>query len=161
MRRLDQPSGRYVTRKCDAELGDARCGVQLDQPAFNGAGVVEGLDAPDTLRVSGLAGFEAGWFSFGTLTWTSGIRAGRTERVADHRLDGTAVRLVLLPTAAPPVVAGDTFAIVAGCDHTFATCKAKFANAVNFRGFPHLPGNDAAYAYVSDGGNFDGGPVVP
>lgn len=161
MHRLDQTNGRYVTRKCDAELGDARCGVQLDQPAFNGAGVVEGLDAPDTLRVSGLAGFEAGWFSFGTLTWTSGARVGRTERVIDHRFDGMTVLLVLQPAVAPPVAVGDTFAVVAGCDHTFATCKVKFANALNFRGFPHLPGNDAAYAYVADGGNFDGGPVVP
>ena len=49
----------------------------------------------------------------------------------------------------------------AGCDKTFATCKAKFDNALNFRGFPHLPGNDAAYAYVVDGGVFDGGPLVP
>ena len=56
---------------------------------------------------------------------------------------------------------GDTFSVVAGCDKKFATCKAKFANALNFRGFPHLPGNDAAYGYVVDGGQFDGGPVVP
>jgi uncharacterized phage protein (TIGR02218 family) len=161
MHRLDQPNGRYVTRKCSAELGDARCGVLLSQPAFNGAGVVEGLDAPGTLRVSGLAGFEAGWFSFGTLTWTSGARTGRTERVVDHRFDGVTARLVLQPATGSAVEPDDTFTVVAGCDHTFATCKAKFANALNFRGFPHLPGNDAAYAYVSDGGNFDGGPVVP
>ncbi len=51
--------------------------------------------------------------------------------------------------------------LLAGCDKSFATCKAKFANALNFRGFPHLPGNDTAYSYVADGGNFDGGPVVP
>ena len=55
---------------------------------------------------------------------------------------------------------GDTFSVFAGCDKTFATCKAKFDNALNFRGFPHLPGNDAAYAYVVDGGRFDGGPLV-
>ena len=47
------------------------------------------------------------------------------------------------------------------CDKRFATCKAKFANALNFRGFPHLPGNDAAYGYVVEGGEFDGGPIVP
>ena len=37
---------------------------------------------------------------------------------------------------------GDAFTITAGCDKQFATCQAKFANAVNFRGFPHMPGND-------------------
>ena len=56
---------------------------------------------------------------------------------------------------------GDTFDITAGCDKSFATCKAKFANALNFRGFPHLPGNDSAYAYVNQDGEFDGSPLVP
>jgi uncharacterized phage protein (TIGR02218 family) len=159
--RLDQQNGRYVTRKCDAELGDSRCGVLLDQPAFNAIGSVEALQASGTIRVSGLAGFEAGWFSFGVLTWTSGARTGRKERIVDHRLAGAEALLVLQPAVGPAIAAGDSFTIVAGCDYSFATCKAKFANALNFRGFPHLPGNDAAYAYVADGGNFDGGPVVP
>ncbi|WP_181404899.1 phage BR0599 family protein, partial [Brucella melitensis] len=44
---------------------------------------------------------------------------------------------------------------------SFATCKAKFANGVNFRGFPHLPGNDAAYAYVNSTNDYDGGVLVP
>lgn len=29
------------------------------------------------------------------------------------------------------------------CDKRFATCRDTFANAENFRGFPHMPGNDA------------------
>ena len=29
-----------------------------------------------------------------------------------------------------------------GCDHTIATCANRFANAINFQGEPHLPGND-------------------
>ncbi len=36
---------------------------------------------------------------------------------------------------------GDAFQITAGCDKQLATCKSKFDNAVNFRGFPHMPGN--------------------
>ena len=68
---------------------------------------------------------------------------------------------MLRPGSGLAAAAGDTFSVVAGCDKKFATCKAKFANALNFRGFPHLPGNDAAYGYVVDGGRFDGGPVVP
>ena len=51
--------------------------------------------------------------------------------------------------------------IRAGCDKAFATCKAKFDNASNFQGFPHLPGNDAAYGYAVDGDVFDGGALVP
>lgn len=158
--RLDQPNGRYVTRKCDAELGDGRCGVDLGQSVFNGAGAVEAVEGPDMLRVSALGGIETGWFSFGTLLWTSGARQGRMERIVDHRAGEVSAVLTLQAGVGPPIGAGDAFALVAGCDHSFATCKAKFANALNFRGFPHLPGNDAAYAYVTDGGVFDGGPVV-
>jgi uncharacterized phage protein (TIGR02218 family) len=53
------------------------------------------------------------------------------------------------------------FSVLAGCDKAFSTCKKKFDNALNFRGFPHLPGNDVAYSYVVEGSDFDGGPVVP
>ena len=34
-----------------------------------------------------------------------------------------------------------------GCDHTIATCSARFGNAVNFRGEPFLPGNDLLARY--------------
>ena len=66
----------------------------------------------------------------------------------------------MLPPTEQVPEAGTAFSIVAGCDKQFSTCKTKFANPVNFRGFPHLPGNDAAYGYVTDGGVFDGGPIV-
>jgi uncharacterized phage protein (TIGR02218 family) len=35
---------------------------------------------------------------------------------------------------------GDGFTVTAGCDKSVKTCKAKFDNEVNFRGFPHVPG---------------------
>ena len=34
-----------------------------------------------------------------------------------------------------------------GCDHTLATCAARFGNAPNFRGEPFLPGNDLLARY--------------
>jgi uncharacterized phage protein (TIGR02218 family) len=34
-----------------------------------------------------------------------------------------------------------------GCDRRFATCRERFGNAVNFRGEPHLPGNDLLLRY--------------
>jgi uncharacterized phage protein (TIGR02218 family) len=158
---LDQPNGRAVRRHCDAELGDARCGFDLGAPGFSGTGAVLSVETADRIRVSGLDGFAAGWFANGLLTWTSGGMAGRGQRVIDHFAAEDGVILVLWREDPGVPVPGDAFAIVAGCDKRFATCKAKFANQVNFRGFPHLPGNDAAYGYATDGGNFDGGPLVP
>jgi uncharacterized phage protein (TIGR02218 family) len=161
MHALDQPHARYLTRACDAELGDGRCGVDLGQPGFSGSGAVIGTTAPSAYAVSGVAAFEAGWFAHGVLTWTSGPRSSRTERVVEHRKSGGAVELRLLPIAGADPEVGATFTIVAGCDKAFGTCKAKFGNQVNFRGFPHLPGNDSAYAYVTDGLVFDGAPLMP
>ncbi|MHA6288275.1 DUF2163 domain-containing protein [Maricaulis sp. CAU 1757] len=79
--RLDAMTGRVYGRRCDAKLGEARCGVAQSHPAF-------GL----------------------------------------------------------------------GCDQAFATCRDRFANTLNFRGFPYLPGNDALMAspqadQVKDGGS--------
>lgn len=158
---LGQPNGRYVTRSCDAELGDARCGFLLAQAGFTATGTVAATGVSETVWVVGLDAYEADWFSYGTLTWTNGARAGRAERIVAHRKEASGAVLALLPSVGPAIAAGDAFSVAAGCDKSFATCKAKFSNALNFRGFPHLPGNDAAYSYVTDGGAFDGGPVVP
>ncbi len=156
---LDQPGGRAVRRSCDAELGDGRCGVALTG-GFRGVGVVTAASGADAIDVSGLAGFEDDWFSGGVLTWTSGGNVGRKARVVTHFNGSGAVTLTLWPGVGFGPQAGDAFTVTAGCDKGFATCKAKFANEVNFRGFPHLPGNNAAYSYVTDGGVFDGGVVV-
>jgi len=41
------------------------------------------------------------------------------------------------------LTAGDTYTASAGCRKRFDTdCKTKFSNVVNFRGEPHVPGND-------------------
>ncbi len=153
LRRLDRVTGRYLRRSCDAELGDGRCRVNLDAPGRRGTGIVAAAVGPRSFRVEGLTAFSPGWFSHGRLTTSTGI----TTAVEDHRKAGEEVVLVI----AGDLVVGDSFEVTVGCDKAFATCKAKFANALNFRGFPHLPGNDAAYGYVTDGAIFDGGPLVP
>lgn len=160
-RGLDLVRGRQVLRRCDAELGDARCGAALSGPAFSANGEVVSFNGRDRLVVAGLDGYAQGWFANGVLTWTSGSDAGRSQRVVDFRREEAGAVVVIWPATSSQPVTGDTFAIVAGCNKSFATCKAKFSNALNFRGFPHLPGNDSAYSYVTADGAFDGGPMVP
>ena len=77
-----------------------------------------------------------------------------------HRATDGAVTLELWQRMPEPLTAGDTFTVTAGCDKRFATCRDRFANAVNFRGFPHLPGNDFVAGTVTPGapGN-DGGSL--
>jgi len=43
------------------------------------------------------------------------------------------------------------------CDKRYATCRDTFANILNFRGFPDLPGEDFLTLYPRDGEVLDGG----
>ena len=55
------------------------------------------------------------------------------------------------------IAPGDTVTVAAGCNKQFSTCKTKFANGVNHRGFPYMPGNDAALAPPTQTQPLDGG----
>lgn len=50
-----------------------------------------------------------------------------------------------------------SFEATVGCDRSFATCRDRFDNAVNFGGFPHMPGTDFAISYPNQGAGNDGG----
>lgn len=153
---LQQPKGRIIQFACDADLGDGRCTVDLDQDAFKGSGAVTALTDQRTLTVSGLGSFDQDWFTRGLLAWTSGANAGLKAEVKLHsKRDGT-VTLELWQAMSRAVEAGDAFTLTAGCDKSFKTCRAKFDNAVNFRGFPHVPGIDFALTYPDRGGKNDG-----
>lgn len=150
--RLHEPRGRLFQYACDADLGDARCTVDLDDPAFRGAGAVASVESPRRFAASGLGAFANGWFTHGLLTFTSGAADGQAIEVKQHSRIGAAVTVELWSRARLPLVPGQTFTITAGCDKRIATCRAKFANVVNFRGFPHMPGNDFLTVISRPGG---------
>jgi len=156
---LDKPNGRVLRRQCDAQLGDRRCKVVTDDPAVKGEGVVVAIAGAGKFEVIGLGDYASGWFSLGEISWTSGPLTGRSFAVLDHAVRGGKVFLAVSAADPQPEV-GAQFTIIAGCDKSFKTCREKFSNGLNFRGFPHLPGNDAAYRYVADGMEFDGGALV-
>ncbi|MEA2938969.1 MAG: hypothetical protein QOC56_2473 [Alphaproteobacteria bacterium] len=149
--RLAENSGRLYTATCSADLGDARCTIDLTDAAFRGSGSVASLAGAGILRASGLDGFDAGWFTAGKLTFTSGANDGLAVEVKTHRVDAGGVTLELWQQMPEPNVAADTFVVTAGCDKRFATCRDRFHNSVNFRGFPHIPGNDFLLRRASPG----------
>lgn len=154
---LGQTVGRTFQAGCDAALGDARCGVDLENAAYKGTGVVTDLLRDRAFMASGLAGFDVGWFGSGTLTWTSGANAGRITEVLSHGLNDSIATLTLLEAPVRSIAGGDAFTIRAGCDKRIETCGAKFANTANFRGFPHIPGQDAVLRYATKDGGHEGG----
>jgi uncharacterized phage protein (TIGR02218 family) len=155
---LDQPKGRLFQFGCDAVLGDQRCTVNLELPAFKGTGTVTAVEDNRRFTVSGLGLFDDGWFARGTIEWTSGANAGRGGAIKFHRRSGTTVVIELWRETAFAALGGDGFIARAGCDKQFSTCQTKFANTVNYRGFPHIPGDDFVLSYATkDDPRNDGG----
>jgi uncharacterized phage protein (TIGR02218 family) len=161
--KFDERHGRFFLRTCDAELGDARCGVDASGTAYNAPGTVVSIDGAGALTVVGLEGYAESWFAHGRLTWVSGQREGAVSTVAFMKGGAVAGQSVLrlFEPDVSGIVPGDAFTLRAGCDKRFETCRAKFSNGVNFQGFPHIPGNDAALTYADEETDFDGGPLVP
>ena len=153
---LGQTVGRTFQASCDAALGDTRCGIELENAAFKGGGVVTDLLRDRAFMATGLAAFAAGWFTSGTITWTSGANAGRITEVLAHDLAGSIVTMTLLEAPVRAIAEGDSFIARAGCDKRLATCGTKFFNVANFRGFPNIPGQDAVLRYASRGNGNQG-----
>lgn len=140
---LQQPKGRLYQYTCDADLGDARCALDRTAPAYQGLGSVQSVVSARSFTASGLTAYPSDWFTRGLLTFTSGAATAQSIEVKAHTVSpaGT-VTVELWSPARLPLATGQSFTITAGCDKHLTTCTSKFANAVNFRGFPHMPGND-------------------
>jgi uncharacterized phage protein (TIGR02218 family) len=82
-------------------------------------------------------------FRDGGLRWIDGLQAGHENSIVDVDDD-----LLILERALDPSLQAGTLARVReGCDHTIATCTARFGNTINFQGEPFLPGNDLLTRY--------------
>jgi uncharacterized phage protein (TIGR02218 family) len=160
MHRFDEERGRIYRRTCSADLGDACCKVDLASPAYSASASVAETDGALTLVTGGLGAYAESWFTAGRLVWMGGANAGTAVEVKAHRVVGNRAELELWQRMTTPIAQGDPFRVTAGCDKHFETCRAKFANIANFRGFPHMPGNDFVLRVAGAGrAAFDGGSL--
>lgn len=155
-RAFDEERGRIYSRSCSADLGDARCGVAL-APA---TATVTGSDGRLSITAPALAAFPDGHFTGGRLSFTSGANLGFASEIKRHGSREGLVTLQLWQAAPASIAIGDGFQVTPGCDKSFETCRRKFGNGLNFRGFPHIPGNDFIIGGVRPGdGALDGGSL--
>lgn len=160
MHRLDETRGGVYRAACAADLGDRRCGVDLSSPLMRAAGAVMTTDGVSGFRCSGLTEYASAWFDHGRLQWTSGQNAGAAWDVKLHQALAGVVDMLLWGETARPIMVGDAFVVSAGCDKTLVTCRMRFGNALNFRGFPHMPGNDFTIGRsAGQHGDMDGGSM--
>ncbi|WP_077148709.1 DUF2163 domain-containing protein [Sphingopyxis sp. KK2] len=135
---LDAPACPATSPSCRAALGDRACRVDLSpRTHVRRVVAVEGravtLDAP----------VAAGTLAFGELLWIEGAACGLASPVIAD--DGTVLQLAEVPGLLPALPA--RVRLTEGCDRQLATCGSRFANAANFRGEAHLPGNDLLTRY--------------
>ncbi|MCQ0989600.1 DUF2163 domain-containing protein [Jiella marina] len=159
--KLDAVRGRLYRRRCDAVLGDTRCGFDLSPAPYTVECVVSSADG-QTIETATPLGAAPDCYFFGRAVILDGKAAGLGADIASAAATGAGtVRLILAEPVVAEIEAGDRFRLVQGCDKRFSTCRDRFANRQNFRGFPHIPGNDAVLAVAKSGNLHDGSPVVP
>lgn len=128
---LDATVVETCSPECRAELGDARCRVDL-APLTILTHAGDGEDGQIAITVA------AERFAGGRLRVLAGPNAGLDMQLAGAGPDWVEP-FEPLPFALAP---GTRVELREGCDHRFATCRDRFANALNFRGEPHVPGSD-------------------
>lgn len=146
---LNQPLGRMYLRECDRVLGDVKCGIDADDPTFSAHVTVIEAQDKRAFAFGNLTGYQDGWFTNGVIRWADGA-------VSLIRRDAGGVLETWQEIDAK---VGDIAQVIAGCDKQAETCRVKFGNLLNFRGFPHIPGEDWVTAYPATGEKNDGGSL--
>jgi uncharacterized phage protein (TIGR02218 family) len=136
---LERAAVEQTSPECRASLGDKRCRVDMAERVrlarvVSVDGEVVTLDAAEP---------SANAYGYGRLRWIGGRNSGLESALRASA--GTTVTLREPPVFAAAV--GDLVELREGCDRSLATCAARFGNAVNFRGEPHLPGMDLLTRY--------------
>ena len=135
--KLDGPVCPATSAECRAEFGDRQCRVDLA-----GRTIIAHVVASDGGMLTLNASADER-FVLGRLRYMSGANCGKTAVILsahDNR-----VELRDLPRG--DIEIGCRVELREGCDKRFQTCVTRFANAANFRGEPHVPGNDLLTRY--------------
>lgn len=155
---MNQPRGLVYQRPCSAVLGNERCGKDLSLPGYSAEIAAITVNGARVFEFTGIAGYEPGWFEGGTLEVLGGSAIGARGVIKSDRIgSGTTRRIELWTPLDVGPTAGDLIRITAGCDKRLDTCRLKFDNVLNFRGFPDIPGEDWLVASPAQGGRHDGG----
>lgn len=154
---MNRPEGRLYQKPCPAILGDAACGFDLATPGYAHEGAVSGIAEDRVLIFDALDAFAPRWFERGRLSVLSGAAQGLVGVIKNDRFADGARRVELWEAMRAEIAPGDTVRLEAGCDKRLETCRLKFANLLNFQGFPDIPGEDWVMAYPGRGSAPSGG----
>lgn len=158
---LNQPQGFAYQPACSAVLGDTRCRFDLTTPGYQVEVAVDRVEENQRFAFGAFPVFEDRWFQEGRVEVLTGLAAGLVGVVKTDRREADGRLVELWQSFGADLAPGDMLRITAGCDKAAGSCRSKFGNFLNFRGFPHVPGEDWLASYpVSDRPN-RGGSLVP
>jgi len=144
---LNQPQGRVYQRGCTAVLGDNRCRVDLAGGGWQVETAIQEIDDGARLWLPAIHDRAAGWFEGGRLVMLDGAAAGLEGVVRADRIMPQGRLIELWSALRAPIGPGDRVRMIVGCDRRRETCRDRFANLVNFQGFPWL--RDESWLLVS------------
>lgn len=112
--------------QCNHMLYGGACGV--NRVSFQVVATLTQV-AGTTIKAAAFATRANGWFKAGLLVH------GYDQRMITSHAGDT----ITVLTPFEDLAAGETVTAYAGCDRSFAVCKDRFANTLNFGGFPWIP----------------------
>lgn len=136
---LEQDLVPRTSPTCRAEFCGRGCG--LSAARYTSRHTLAGIDL-EANRVR-IAGIDSEAHVDGRLRFMAGPQTGIVLGIIDAESDW----LMLDRPLVAGTQTGTRIELREGCDHTIATCAARFANGANFRGEPFLPGNDLLARY--------------
>lgn len=129
---IRRPPCIQTSPECRAVLGDRHCRIDMRTRRAR-LSVVEASANEITVDAS-----DTELYAMGRLRWVTGSNCGVEQIILS--VDGQTLLLQELPEF--PIKAGDRAIVRQGCDGRRATCAERFANILNFRGEPDLPGSE-------------------
>lgn len=156
---LNQVQGLAYQRGCTAVFGDARCKVNSSKPEYRIDKLVETVAGRRVFQFADFVSHAPKWFERGRLEVMDGLAKGLVGVIKNDRLSDDGRLIELWQALGAEISAGDTVRITVGCDKTVETCRLKFDNIRNFRGFPHIPGEDWLMSYPSSRTENSGGSL--
>lgn len=121
---------RVYTINCPFALYGGEC--KADILSFQQAIVID-TQVGTILDGSSLALQPDGWWAGGRVIWQ--VAPGNLVKRGIKNHTGNQIELTF---AMPNFPNGTTVTVAPGCDHSFPTCGSKFANQINYGGFPYM-----------------------
>lgn len=128
---------RLWQSSCTHTFGDAMC--QFDRSSMQ-ATFSAGPASSEAQIAASVSPTPPNLYIQGTVIGVTGANAGSSRTVTNMAGGWIYVRLAFLS----PILPGDQFRLLPGCDRTLSTCTTVFNNVVHYGGFPYIPTPETA-----------------